>query len=349
MPKRNGCNTMRRRKQQQRGGGWSEMLSAKTMINPGNPVHQPYPGPGKDCAGTPTRPGTLSDIGVLRVPGGLPGVSSMMGVDTPPVVAGPAGIVNTQYGPSWLFKGGARKMRKQQQRKQQQGGATQLGSGGVVVNTGTPNMTNMSNVQAAMKMTNPAPVPIGPNPSSYPVFTDAPKQSGGRYGFFPQDGPLNPVNGVGVGGPAPFYRIPCERGTLDPLNPNPNGVQSLTTLPFPPTPPGLTPFRGGAYTRRQQKQQKQQRQRQRQQGGVYVGQVDAMRYYAPTAGYDNMPLTPQVPNNPGILMQIGYPAGHFNPACLKTSGGARSIRRSIRRKTQRRKAPKKSRKQQRKQ
>ena len=50
-----------------------------------------------------------------------------------------------------------------------------------------------------------------------------------------------------------------------------------------------------------------------------VGEVDAMRYYAPTAGYGNLPLMPQVPNNPGILMQLGYPAGHFNPACMKTN------------------------------
>ena len=327
---------MRRRKQQksQRGGGWSEMLSAKTMINPGNPVHQPYPGPGKDCAGTPTRPGTLTDIGSLRVPGGLPGVSSMAGVNTPPVVAGPASIINTQYGPSWLFKGGARKGKKQQkQQRKQQGGATQLGSGGTVVNTKTPMMTDMGDVQASMKMSNPAPIPMGPNPSGYPVF---PKQSGGRYGFFPSDGPLNPVNGVGATGPAPFYRIPCERGTFDALNPMGKGpmAQDYTTLPFPspiPVPPGLTPFRssymGGGRTRK------------RQQGGVYVGQVDAMRYYAPTAGYDNLPLTPQVPNNPGVLMQVGYPARHMNMACLKTSGGGRK-------RTQRRRAPRKSRKQQ---
>jgi hypothetical protein len=80
------------------------------------------------------------------------------------------------------------------------------------------------------------------------------------------------------------------------------------------------------------------RTRKRQQGGVYVGQVDAMRYYAPTAGYDNLPLMPQVPNNPGILMQVGYPARHMNMACLKTSGGGRK-------RTAKRRAPKKSRKQ----
>jgi hypothetical protein len=334
MPRRHSRRTVRHRRhhRKQEGGGWSEVLSAKTMINPGNPVHQPYPGPGKDCAGTPTRPGTLTDIGDLRVPGGLPGVSSMAGVNSAPVVAGPAGLVNTQYGPSWLFKGGGRKGRKGHKGKKQQGGATQLGSGGNVTNVKTPMMTNMSEVQSAMKASNPAPVPMGPNPSGYPVF---PKQSGGRYGFFPSDGPLNPVNGVGATGPAPFYRIPCERGTFDALNPMGKGpmAQDYTTLPFSlsnPPPPGLTPMRssytGGGRTRRQK-------------GGVYVGQVDAMRYYAPTAGYDNLPMKPMVQNNPGILMQVGYPARHMNMACLKTSGGGRK-------RTQRRRAPRKSRKQQ---
>jgi hypothetical protein len=47
--------------------------------------------------------------------------------------------------------------------------------------------------------------------------------------------------------------------------------------------------------------------------------MDSMRYYAPTAGYENLPLNPGVSNNPGILMQVGYPAGHFNEACVKTN------------------------------
>ena len=68
--------------------------------------------------------------------------------------------------------------------------------------------------------------------------------------------------------------------------------------------------------------------RRRQQGGmtnfqqypqVSVGAADSMRIYSPTAGYDNRPMSPQVPNNPGILMQLGYPAGHLNEACIKTN------------------------------
>jgi hypothetical protein len=90
-------------------------------------------------------------------------------------------------------------------------------------------------------------------------------------------------------------------------------------------------MRGGMSRRK-----RQQRQQRQQRGGfadrvapatVSVGAVDAMRYYAPTAGYENLPLRPIVPNNPGILMQVGYPAGHFNQACLKAGGGRKTRRR----------------------
>ena len=58
--------------------------------------------------------------------------------------------------------------------------------------------------------------------------------------------------------------------------------------------------------------------KKKQKGGVQVGEADSMRYYAPTAGYTNMPLAPPVLNNPGILMQLGYPARSFNQACMNT-------------------------------
>ena len=72
-------------------------------------------------------------------------------------------------------------------------------------------------------------------------------------------------------------------------------------------------FKGGSKSRRQQMRKRQQR------GGVHVGEADSMRYYAPNAGYDNRPMNPGVPNNPGILMQVGYPAGQFNRACMTTA------------------------------
>ena len=73
---------------------------------------------------------------------------------------------------------------------------------------------------------------------------------------------------------------------------------------------------------------RRRRQQQQQQGGmtncqqypqVQVGAADSMRIYSPTAGYANVPMNPQVSNNPGILMQLGYPAGHLNEACIKTN------------------------------
>ena len=286
------------------------------MINPGNPVHQPYPGPLKDCAGTPTRPGTMTDIGSLRVPGGLPGVSSMAGVNEPPVVAGPAGLVSNWFGPSWIGKGGSRKAQKGRKgrARRHHGGATQLGSGApAAAAPATLKETPMVNMNAVANTMKTQTTQIG--------------QKGGRYGIFPGDGPLNPVNGVGATGVPPFARIGCEVGTYNPLNPDspPQGIQTMSTLPFSPgnTPPGLTPMRGGYADRVAP-------------ATVSVGAVDAMRYYAPNAGYDNLPMRPMVQNNPGILMQVGYPAGHFNQACLKAGGG-----RKLRRKTQRRRSARK--------
>jgi hypothetical protein len=83
-------------------------------------------------------------------------------------------------------------------------------------------------------------------------------------------------------------------------------------------------MRGGAQKRQQKKkggsrkQRSQKRKQRKQRGGVHVGQADAMRYYAPTAGYTNAPMAPAVPNNPGILMQLGYPARSFNQGCMAT-------------------------------
>lgn len=51
-------------------------------------------------------------------------------------------------------------------------------------------------------------------------------------------------------------------------------------------------------------------------GGVQVGNVDSMRYYAPTAGYSNVPMVPFPASNPGILMQVPYEARHYNKACV---------------------------------
>jgi hypothetical protein len=161
------------------------------------------------------------------------------------------------------------------------------------------------------------------------------QQSGGRWGAVPEQGPLNQSNGVGTIG-SPFARVGCETGTFNRLNPDPAGIQTMSTAPG--SVPGWTGFtdmmgrvaagfgmKGGRRSKRSKKGRKcstkrqQQQQQQKQSGGRFVGDVASMAYYAPTAGYGNYPMSPGVPNNPGILMQVGYPARHLNEACIKTS------------------------------
>ena len=306
----------RRRTHRIRGGGWTELLSNQA-IYPGQQAHIQYTGPGKDSPPVPIRYGTMADIGVLRVPGGLPGLS-------PP---------------------GSRMI----------GGANQLGSGGPYVPQAAP-YTGQAN----------GPVPSGSPPilhqqqpiggslvhlGTEPAQRLAPepplyhggsrsrsrRQSGGRWGAVPGQGPLNPSNGVGTIG-SPFARIPCERGTSDALNANPGGVQQLTTdtppsswAQVPASLPGwtgmtnmvknLVGMNGGGKrkNKKNRKNNKKNRLTRRQSGGRFVGDVASMAYYAPTAGYGNYPMAPGVENNPGILMQVGYPARHFNEACIKTT------------------------------
>jgi len=275
-------------------------------IYPGQQVHQAYGGPGYDCAGTAQRPGTLDAIGMLQNPGGLAGLS-------PSVFRGggsqlgSGGPVVTTTGK--LLNGGKRRNKRQQQQGGLLGVPPSQGSIAGTPSSGTPAQTFRQEGS------------VGPN-----VNAATRGQMGGRYGMemAPANLVLSPSNGVGMSGYAQNGRIMCETGsTNDTLNPNPNGVQSLNTLPNTMGIANMTQImRGGkrrkARTSRYRKQS-QKKKANKQQGGVVVGQADAMRYYAPTAGYENLPLMPQVPNNPGILMQLGYPAGHFNPACMKTN------------------------------
>ena len=312
------------KKRSQSGGGYTEQLNLS--IYPGQQVHQAYGGPGYDCAGAPSRPGALDSIGMLRVPGGLPGLSPGL-FSGGGSQLGSGGIVTTNQGAS--INGGRRK------RRQQQGG-TIPGIAGVSVEDAPKAGTPSSNT--------PAPATL--QESQIPANVNAARgQTGGRYGMEinPAALVLDQQNGVGMSGYAQNGRIPCEIGTKDALNLNPGGVQGMSTLPsfagvgnFTQLMKGGRRKNNGGFAkttrrktpRKQQKQKQKQKQQQggskkkrsrRQQGGVVVGQVDAMRYYAPTAGYENLPLVPQVPNNPGILMQLGYPGGHFNQACMKTN------------------------------
>jgi len=256
---------LRRSKRKVNGGGWSDGQGG--YVNAGNLVHVPYSGAGKDCVGNFTRPGYLANTTGT----GLPGLTKLFG--------------------------GNRKQRKSY-------GGTSYGG-----NESIESPLSVSNSLTDKPKYFPDTTGIGgtvslPNTvrSTPGVSTELLKQAGGRYGMFPEMGPLNPSNGVGVS-PAPFGRIPCESGTLNPLNPNPNNVQSLSTAPN--VPPYV--IRGGS-----------------QFPEVQVGAVDSMRYYAPTGGYThNMEAFPPGSAVPGLMINTPYNARAFNQACLKTGGGKR--------------------------
>ena len=157
-----------------------------------------------------------------------------------------------------------------------------------------------------------------------------PKQSGGRWtSLF---GPLNEESGIGTT-PGQFGRIPCEAGTYNPLNRNPGNVQGITTAPLTPpyvTMPPMNTMRGmrggdmnlsgapiqlgsGADFSRANFPM------------VDVGSRDAMRYYAPTAGYGHDFQTFKAPSPvPALMLNTGYDARAFNPACIKTGGSRKN-------------------------
>jgi hypothetical protein len=150
-------------------------------------------------------------------------------------------------------------------------------------------------------------------------------QNGGRYGIFPGHGPLNAVSGIGTS-PAPFGRIPCERGTFNPLNPNPDNIQRLTTAsPLPPYVTGnMQRMQGGAELMGAPTSVGSSGFSSANFPVVRVGDADSMRYYAPTAGYRNDFMTFRAPSAvPGLTIQTPYDARAFNQACIKTGGGKR--------------------------
>jgi hypothetical protein len=269
-----------------RGRGWT---AGRDSVSPGYLVNHPYPGPGKDCAGVPVPPGYIFNYSSK----GLPGLSGgrrrrnrkIGGVSYDPAAL-PLQDMRVIAGsltdkPGYL--------------------PNPSGSGGSVSN---PNPDGKSVIA----------VPPG---GVVPPGATTPKQSGGRYGFFPAEGPLNASRGIGTS-PAPFHSIPCERGTTNPLNLNPGNVQSLTTLPSRymnggasvPANSGLSASAATFPV-------------------VHVGAADSMRYYAPNAGYSNTPVTfPGGSATPGYLTQPPYAAGSFNRACLTTGGGKRKNKRN---------------------
>jgi hypothetical protein len=147
-----------------------------------------------------------------------------------------------------------------------------------------------------------------------PSSAQMPLQKGGRWGSFPELGPLNPINAVGASGMAQFGRIGCEAGTYNSLNPNPNDIQQATTAPLmPPVMKmlgGANGFSPAPYSSDSSNFPQ-----------VNVGAADSMRYNAPTAGYRNdFQAFPSGSAVPGLTLQTPYDAKSFNAACIKTGG-----------------------------
>jgi len=330
MPKRTvkRNKSLRRTKRRANGGGWSDFLPTSApgttasfneiAVSPGYQKHWQYTGEGKDCTGNPTsmRPGYIAGYS----PKGLPGMGG-----------GSRGKRNKK---AWKKRGGAA-IPPAATTDPLPGPVTNPNlppvSGGVTPKAGYfPDTTGVGGTVAnpdnrSVVMSMPG-VPVGGqplmpkvalDPSANPANLAAPKQAGGRYGFFP--GMSLPTGVMGVS-PPPFGRIPCEVGTYNPLNPNPNDIQRLSTAPL--TPPFVTkPFSGGANV-----PAGTDFSASRANFPVYqVGQADAMRLYTPTAGYRNDFATLRAPSAvPGFTVQTPYPAGAFNQACVKTGGSRKN-------------------------
>jgi hypothetical protein len=313
--------SLRRTRRRSNGGGWSDLPKGsfnQIAVNPGNQIHFPFTGPGKDCTGNPQsiRPGWIFDY----IPKGLPGLS-----------------------------GGKRRNKNRKSR----GGAAMPAAASTSFGSSLPGPVTNPNLPPVSGSVTPKPgdfpatqgvagtvakpdvvmsmpgVPTPNNAVTMPIaklsqsadaanLAPPPQQKGGRYGFFPEMGPLNPVNGVGTS-PAPFGRIPCEVGTYNPLNPNPGNIQLMSTAPLTP------PFVSGKLAGGGLPAGTSYAASAANFPTVQVGQADSMRYYAPTAGYRNDFMTFRAPSPvPGLTIQTPYDARAFNQACIKTGGSRRS-------------------------
>ena len=253
-----------RRRSIRRGGGYSDATGQYIDGVPGQQVHVPFNGPGKDCAGEPLRPGMLLNLPAGR--GGLPGMSGG-------------------------FRGG-------------EGGGAAIGRG----------MDQTTGASAELKQIMGAAAGFANGPGA---------MRGGRYSMDPNGAAAFSGNGVGLASYAGIGRAPCELGSQNSLNPNPDGIQQLSTRPADMAGWSRTVNPMGGGMRRTRRSLKKRGGAMPLVGApvVHVGDVNSMAYNAPTAGYGNMPLAPPVMNNPGILMQVPYDARAFNQACIKTGGG----------------------------
>lgn len=163
-------------------------------------------------------------------------------------------------------------------------------------------------------------------------------QAGGRY-TFDLSSPVPDAAAPWAGGIPPVQRIACEGSTPNPLNAGPH-----TPSTAPPAPSGTDFFtKNGVMSgagRRNRKNRKNRRGTRRQRGGG-LG-TDNLAYYAPTAGYANVPsLGAGAPERfvdsvgAPVLLQKPYDAQAWNPACVKTGGRRRRNTRRSNRKNRR--------------
>ena len=251
-------------KNKQRTSNGGGWSTGPEMIQPGYLVNHQYSGPGKDCVNAPVRSGFMN----MYSQHGLPGLS------------------------------GGKRSKKQSNKRSKKG--SKKHHGGTMLQPAP--FEDAPQISAPGVPPQPVQQPAQPvQQPAQPVQQAA--QKGGRYGFFPEMGPLNPINAVGASGLAPFARIPCEAGTFNSLNPDVK-LQMATTA---------VPMRGGAFP------------------VVNVGAADSMRYNAPTAGYRNdfEPL-PAGGAVPGLMLQTPYDARSGNMACATTGGSRGSRRRYVR-------------------
>ena len=244
-------------KNKQRTSNGGGWSTGPEMIQPGYLVNHQYSGPGKDCVNAPVRSGFMN----MYSQHGLPGLS------------------------------GGKRSKKRSNKRSKKG--SKKHHGGTMLQPAP--FEDAPQISAPGVPPQPVQQPAQPvQQPAQPVQQAA--QKGGRYGFFPEMGPLNPINAVGASGLAPFARIPCEAGTFNSLNPDVK-LQMATTA---------VPMRGGACP------------------VVNVGAADSMRYNAPTAGYRNdfEPL-PAGGAVPGLMLQTPYDARSGNMACATTGGSRR--------------------------
>lgn len=245
---KNGNSVRNRRRRTMCGAGWSDTGKPYggtiTSVNPGNQIHTPYSGDGKDCAGTPVRSSSYIDPQQYSGPrGGLPGLTMMGGR-----------YDSLGSSKTWPFGENAVGAAFPQHQK-------------IACEPTDPRTPGLSDLNAAKA-------------ASMSGASDAALRTAVK---------AFPPPYVQGGGGSYQYANPAPAGlTAGQVNSPPNGMENR----------------------------------------YHVGDTTTAAYYAPTAGYANLPMPNPPPTNPAILVQNHYDAKSYNQACVgPTRGGARRTRR----------------------